>query len=85
MTNVVVARALGEDGRVDKDGNLIPADEKLAFEVLKKIDPRFKERSEKQITFTIETVIKEIERERKKALEEALEEEDDYIEVEIDE
>lgn len=85
LTNVVVARALGEDGRVDKDGNLIPADEKLAFEVLKKIDPRFKERSEKQITFTIETVIKEIERERKKALEEALEEEDDYIEVEIDE
>ena len=38
LTNVVVARALGEDGRVDKDGNLIPADEKLAFEVLKKID-----------------------------------------------
>lgn len=60
LNDVVVKRALGTDGRVDKDGNLLPPDEKLAFKLLEKFDPRYKTKSETQIGITIEELIRQV-------------------------
>lgn len=60
LTDIVVSRALGQDGRVDKDGNPLPPDEKLAFKLLEKLDGRFANKQEIKQTFTIESIIKKI-------------------------
>ncbi len=60
LMNVVVARALGTDGRVDKEGEPVPADANLAFRLLEKIDPRFRVKEEKVALITIEQVVKRI-------------------------
>ena len=60
LNDVVVKRALGTDGRVDKDGNLMPPDEKMAFKLLEKFDPRYKTKSETQIGITIEELIRQV-------------------------
>lgn len=60
LNDVVVKRALGTDGRVDKDGNLLPADEKLAFKLLEKFDPRYKTKTETQIGISIEEIIRRV-------------------------
>ena len=49
LNDVVVKRALGTDGRVDKDGNLLPPDEKLAFKLLEKFDPRYKTKVKRKL------------------------------------
>jgi hypothetical protein len=74
LTDIVVLRALGQDGRKDKDGNLLPADEKLAFKLLEKLDPRFSFKGEIKQTVTIENIIKEITNKRNSEIE--LEEEE---------
>ena len=73
LNDVVVKRALGTDGRVDKDGNLLPPDEKLAFRLLEKFDPRYKTKSETQIGITIEELIRQV----NNRTTEAIEQEDD--------
>ena len=60
LMNVVVGRALGTDGRVDKDGEPIPADSNLAMRLLEKIDPRFRQKEEQKVAITIEQVIRKI-------------------------
>lgn len=75
LTDIVVLRALGQDGRKDKDGNLMPADEKLAFKLLEKMDPRFSFKGEIKQTITIENIIKGITNKRNSEIE--LEEEED--------
>lgn len=60
LTDIVVGRALGVDGRVDKDGNALPPDEKLAFKLLEKLDSRFSTKAEIKQTLTIESIIKSI-------------------------
>lgn len=65
LTDIVVLRALGKDGRKDKDGDLMPPDEKLAFKILEKIDDRFSTKKEVLQTVTIETIIKSIGEKRK--------------------
>lgn len=65
LTDIVVNRALGTDGRVDKDGNELPPDEKLAFKLLEKFDKRFSNKTETNVTVSIESVIREISRERR--------------------
>lgn len=75
LTDIVVLRALGKDGRKDKDGNELPPDEKLAFKLLEKLDSRFSVKNEIQQTITIESIIKGIARKRDAELIEENEEE----------
>ena len=60
LMDVIVGRALGTDGRKDKDGNLLPPDEKLAWGLLQKIDNRFSVKAEVKQTVTIESIIRRI-------------------------
>lgn len=60
LNDVVIGRALGTDGRTDKDGNLLPPDEKLAFKLLEKFDPRFSSKVEIKETVSIEMIIRQI-------------------------
>lgn len=60
LMNVVMNRALGTDGATDKEGNPIPPDHNLAFRLLEKIDPRFRQKEEKRAIITIEQVIREV-------------------------
>lgn len=80
LTDIVVLRALGKDGRKDKDGNDLPADEKLAFKLLEKLDSRFSVKNEIKQTITIESIIKGI---AKKRDEELIEVSDEGEEEEI--
>ena len=66
LSGVVFGRATGTDGRCDKDGNPLPPDEKLALELLKALDPRFRPKKENTYTFRIENVIDEVEKTRAK-------------------
>lgn len=79
LTDIVVLRALGKDGRKDKDGNDLPADEKLAFKLLEKLDSRFSVKNEIKQTITIESIIKGIAKKRDEAL---IEVSDDEEEIE---
>ena len=60
LFDVVSRRALGTDGRTDKDGNYLPPDHNLAFKLLEKFDNRFTNKQEIKQTFSIEQVIKQI-------------------------
>lgn len=60
LMNIVVKRALGEDGLVDKEGNALPPDHNLAFRLLEKIDPRFRNKEEQRALITIEQVIRKV-------------------------
>lgn len=79
LTDIVVGRALGKDGRKDKDGNPLPPDEKLAFKVLEKIDSRFSSKQEVKQTVTIESFIRSIAKKQQEVIEVEEEEEDDNI------
>ena len=68
LTDIVVGRALGVDGRVDKEGNKLPPDEKLAFKLLEKLDSRFSVKAEIKQTVTIESIIRGITEKRNNAL-----------------
>ena len=65
LTDIVVGRALGTDGRADKDGKILPPDEKLAFKLLEKFDSRFSVKQEIKQTVTIESIIRRISEKRK--------------------
>lgn len=69
LNDVVVKRALGTDGRTDRDGNLLPPDEKMAFKLLEKFDPRYKTKSETQIGITIEELIRQVNNRTTEAIE----------------
>lgn len=75
LTDIVVGRALGVDGRVDKDGNKLPPDEKLAFKLLEKLDSRFSVKAEIKQTVTIESIIRGIAEKRNNELIEGEEDE----------
>lgn len=68
LTDIVVNRALGIDGRLDKDGELLPPDEKLAFRLLEKLDSRFSVKSEVKQTITIESIIKGLSNKKKEEI-----------------
>ena len=68
LTDIVVARALGVDGRLDKDGTKLPPDEKLAFKLLEKLDSRFSVKAEIKQTLTIESIIKGIAEKKEKMI-----------------
>jgi len=65
LSNVVINRALGTDGKVDKDGQEIGPDSNLAMRMLEKLDPRFKQTKDFTVTLRIEDVIREISDKRK--------------------
>lgn len=69
LMNVVVGRALGTDGQTDKDGRALPPDHNLAFRLLEKIDPRFRQKEEQKAIITIEQVVRHINRIEKRASE----------------
>lgn len=69
LMNVVVGRALGTDGQTDKDGRELPPDHNLAFRLLEKIDPRFKQKEEQKALITIEQVVRHISQKEKGELE----------------
>lgn len=77
LTDIVVGRALGKDGRKDKDGNPLPPDEKLAFKVLEKIDSRFSSKQEVKQTVTIESFIRSIAKKQQEVIEMEEDEEDE--------
>ena len=60
LMNVVVGRALGTDGQTDKDGRELPPDHNLAFRLLEKIDPRFRQKEEQKAIITIEQVVRHV-------------------------
>lgn len=78
LTDIVVLRALGKDGRKDKDGNDLPPDEKLAFKLLEKLDSRFSVKNEIKQTITIESIIKGIAKKQQEVIE--MEEDEELIE-----
>lgn len=68
LMNVVMNRALGTDGLTDKEGNNIPPDHNLAFRLLEKIDPRFRQKEEQRAVITIEQVIRNLPAEKKEVV-----------------
>lgn len=60
LMNVVMNRALGTDEACDKEGNPLPPDHNLAFRLLEKIDPRFRQKEEQRAVITIEQVIRQV-------------------------
>ena len=60
LMNVVVGRALGTDGLTDKEGRDLPPDHNLAFRLLEKIDPRFRQKEEQKAIITIEQVVRHV-------------------------
>lgn len=71
LRNVVVNRALGTDGKTDKDGNEIGADANLALRILEKLDPEFKNSQDVHIDMgmTIEQVIHALAEKKKQEVE----------------
>lgn len=60
LMGVVMGRALGTDGAADKEGNPLPPDTNLAFRLLERIDPRFRQKEEQRAVITIEQVIRAV-------------------------
>lgn len=70
LSNVVIGRALGIDGKTDKEGNDLGPDHNLAMRMLEKLDPRFKDKKEVNVNVRIEDVIRNIgERVNREAIE----------------
>lgn len=77
LREVAFERALGTDGKVDKDGNAVGPDANLAVRLLEKLDPEFgKKETDKNVNVTVEHVIKQISSKRRKEIEEDEEEEE---------
>lgn len=80
LREVVIDRALGTDGKVDKDGNEIGPDANLALRLLEKLDPKFsKTQTESKVNVTVEHVIKQINEKRRLEHEEEEEEETEVV------
>ena len=69
LRKVVIERALGTDGREDKDGYMVPANENLAFKILEKTDVDFKPSMKTTVEFRVEDIIKKVSNERKEKIE----------------
>jgi len=65
LRDVAISRALGTDGREDKDGKMVPADANLALKLLERLDPLFSEKKEEKVSVTIEYIIHELSEKRK--------------------
>lgn len=74
LRDVVIGRALGKDGKTDKDGNELGPDSNLAMRVLEKIDPQFSKKEETNImVVTVEDIIRELNEKRRQEIERAKE------------
>lgn len=75
LRDVVIGRALGKDGKTDKDGNELGPDSNLAMRVLEKIDPQFskKEETNNIMVVTVEDIIRELNEKRRQEIEKAKE------------
>lgn len=69
LREVAIERALGTDGRIDKDGFPVPADAGLALKLLDKLDPQFTDKRDINITFTVEDVVRQLNEKRRLDLE----------------
>lgn len=65
LRNVAINRALGTDGKMDKDGNEVGPDANLAIRLLEKIDPQFSKQEEVTINITVEDIIKQLNEKRR--------------------
>lgn len=65
LREVAIDRALGLDGKTDKDGELVGPDANLAVRLLEKLDPAFQKKQESVVTVTVEHVIHEISEKRR--------------------
>jgi len=74
LRDVVIGRALGKDGKTDKDGNELGPDSNLAMRVLEKIDPQFSKKEETNVmVVTVEDIIRELNEKRRQEIEKAKE------------
>lgn len=71
LRNVAINRALGTDGKIDKDGNEVGPDANLAIRLLEKIDPQFSKNEEVTINITVEDIIKQLNEKRRNEEKEA--------------
>lgn len=79
LREVVFARALGTDGKSDKEGNALGPDANLALRLLEKLDPAFgKKEVDTNVVLTVEHVIRDINEKRRLA---EKEDEDDEVPV----
>lgn len=69
LRDIVFSRALGTDGKRDKDGNLLGPDAELAFKLLGKLDEQFSNKVELKETLTIEHVIRQISEKKRAQIE----------------
>jgi hypothetical protein len=70
LRNVAIQRALGTDGKTDKDGNEIGPDANLAVRLLEKIDPQFSTKGEEvKVVISVEDVIHQLNEKRRMELE----------------
>lgn len=73
LRNVAIGRALGTDGKLDKDGNDLGPDANLAIRLLEKIDPQFSKKEEVTVNITVEDIIKQLNEKRREEEEKARE------------
>lgn len=69
LRNVAISRALGTDGKVDKDGHEVGPDANLALRLLEKIDPQYSKKEEVVVNVSIEDVIRQLNEKRREDLE----------------
>lgn len=80
LRDVAFSRALGTDGKVDKEGKEVGPDANLAFRLLEKMDPAFsRKESSGPVMVTVEHIIKEISAKRRMGYEEEKEEEEEVV------
>lgn len=66
LREVAIDRALGLDGKTDKDGIPVGPDANLAMRLLEKLDPAFKPKAtDNTVTVTVEHIIHEISEKRR--------------------
>lgn len=64
LRNVAIQRALGSDGKTDKDGNEVGPDANLALRLLEKLDPQFSRGEEVKVVVSVEDIIHELNKKR---------------------
>lgn len=65
LRDVAINRALGTDGKTDKDGNEVGPDANLAVRLLEKLDPTFAQKDEVKVTITIEDIVRQLNEKRR--------------------
>ena len=65
LRNVAIQRALGTDGKTDKDGNEIGPDANLAVRLLERLDPQFSKGEEVKVVVSVEDVIHQLNEKRR--------------------